>query len=292
MTCVAQLLRLCITQTGAGSALKEFALGDKTTNAFKILFLTLLLSYGGISHAQDAKKMVQRAVNTELAADAADHTCWIYHEVDRKPNDSVVQWVAETNKADLNRVLKKNGQPVPPQDQQKAVESFVHDSDAQAKERQDGQHDDDQATAMLKMLPDAFIWSVASKNAKTTTFHFRPDPKFQPPSREAKVFAAMEGEMTVDNQQQRIQELKGHLIHDVDFGGGLLGKLNQGGSFEVVRRQVGPKLWDITESHIHIEGHALIFKSISEEEDDVKTAWQREPNNVSLQQAASTVMKK
>lgn len=236
--------------------------------------------------------MVQRAVNTELAGDAADHSCWIFHEVDRKPKDSVVQWVAETNKGDVNRVLKKDGQPVSQQDQHKAVESFVQDPNAQAKERADGKHDDDQATAMLKMLPDAFIWTVTSKNAKTTTFHFKPDPKFQPPSREAKVFAAMEGEMTVDNQQQRIQELKGHLIHDVDFGGGILGQLNKGGSFEVIRRQVAPKLWDITESHIHIEGHALIFKSISEEEDDVKTSWQRLPNNVSLQQAASTVMKK
>jgi hypothetical protein len=278
---------LCITQNGA-----EFAPGEKVTKALKVLVLTLLLSRCGVLRAQNAKRMVQQAVNTEMAADQADHTCWTYHEVDRKPNDAVMQWVAQTNKGNVNRVLEKNGEQISLQDQRQAVESFVQDVDAQAKQRQDNQHDDDQATAMLKMLPDAFIWNVAVKNAKTTTFHFKPDPKFQPPSREAKVFASMEGEMTVDNRQHRIQELKGRLIHDVDFGFGLLGELNEGGTFDVKRRQIGPNIWNITESHIHIEGHALIFKTISEEEDDVKTLWQRQPDNVTLEQAAKAVMKK
>jgi hypothetical protein len=266
--------------------------GDKATNALKVVTFWLLLASCGVLRAQDAKQLVQQAVNTELAADTADHSCWIFHEIDRKPGKTVVQWVAQTSTADVTRVMVKNGRHIPVADQRKAVESFVHDSNAQAKVREDNQHDNDQAASMLKMLPEAFLWTMKGKNQKTTTFHFKPDPKFNPPSREAKVFAAMEGEMAVNNQQHRIQELKGHLIHDVDFGGGLFGKLNKGGSFDVQRRQVGPKIWDITASHIHIKGHALIFKTISEEEDDVKTSWQREPDKVSLQQAAQAVMKK
>lgn len=243
--------------------------------------------------AEDATKAaVQQAVNTELAADRADHTRWIFYEVDRKPSLSVEQWVAQTAKSDVTRVIKRNGHPIPLGQQRNTVEAFIHDSSAQAKQRQGGQHDDEQAEELLKLLPAAFVWTETGRNQQTTTYHFKPDPKFQPPDREARVFAAMEGNMTVDNGQHRIQELKGRLIRDVNFGWGFLGKLKAGGSFEVDRRQVGPGIWDITDTHIHIVGHALLFKSISEVEDDVKMGWQREPDNVTLEQAAAAVMKK
>lgn len=260
-------------------------------NLLKVLFVLLLVCPWCALQAQSAKQLVQRAVNAELAADRSDHSCWIYHEVDRKPGLNVEQWVAETNKGSVVRVIRRNGRAVPAGEQRRRVEAFIHSSSAQARQRQSNQHDDKEAESMLKTLPVAFTWTVTSHNQWTTTFFFKPDPSFHPPSRESRVFSAMEGEMTVNNEQQRIQELKGRLIRDVDFGWGLLGKLNAGGTFEVQRRQIGKDLWDITETHVHIQGHALIFKSISENEDDVKTSWQREPDNVTLQQAANAVLK-
>jgi len=59
------------------------------------------------AHGQDATQFVQQAVQTELKADAADHSHWLYFESDRKPDDSVKQWVAETGNGDLTRVLEK-----------------------------------------------------------------------------------------------------------------------------------------------------------------------------------------
>lgn len=252
----------------------------------------LLLVGCSVVRAQDAKSAVQRAVKNELAKDEADHSCWVFHEVDRKPGNSVVQWVAQTAKGDVTRVLTRNGRQIPEQQQKKSVEDFIHDSSAQARQVQAGKRDDNQATNMLKLLPVAFVWTQTSKNGETTTYHFKPDSGFRPPSREARVFSAMEGDMVVNNRDQRIQELKGRLIHDVNFGYGLLGKLQRGGSFEVERQTTGGGVWQITQSHIHIHGHALIFKTISEEEDDVKTSFTRESDNVTLQQAASALMSK
>jgi hypothetical protein len=253
---------------------------------------TILLLGCVVLRAQEPKQIVQQAVNTELAADRNDHSHWIFFEIDRQPKNSVQQWVAETGKGDVTRVLMRNGRPIPPAQQTQAIRKFIHDPNAQAKQRQASQHDDQQASAMSKLLPVAFVWTITSKNGQTTTLHFKPDPRFRPPSREARVFAAMEGDMTVDNPQHRIGELKGKLVNDVDFGWGLLGKLQKGGTFSVERRQIGPGIWDITESHIHIQGHALIFKSISEQEDDEKSSFSREPDDVTLEQVASAVMAK
>jgi len=259
----------------------------------KALVLALVLERCAIpAQAQEAKQIVQEAVDTELAADQNDHTCWIFHEVDRKPKNNVVQWVAQTHKGDVTRILARNNQQISKAQQKQNINKFIDDSSAQAKQRQDSENDDKQAASLLKLLPAAFVWTETGRNGSTTTLHFKPDSHFHPPSRQARVFSAMEGDMTVNNDHHRIQELKGRLTHNVDFGLGLLGRLNQGGTFAVERQDTGEGEWQITATHVHIQGHALIFKSISEQEDDQKTSFSREPDDVTMEQAASAIMNK
>jgi len=261
------------------------------TIKFIVFCLLLVLMCPGLQ-AQDAKQFVQQSVNSELEADRNDHSHWLFHEVDRKPGNNVTQWVAQTGKGDVKRVLVRNGQPVPEQQQKQEVDKFIHDTRAQAQQRQQGQQDDQQAERLLKLLPAAFIWTETSHNGETTTLHFKPDPHFNPPNREARVFSAMEGDMMVNTTQHRIQSLKGKLIRDVTFGWGLLGRLKQGGWFDVERQEIGKGIWQITWTQTHIQGRALLFKTISEIEDDEKTSFERLPDDVSLEQAASVVMAK
>jgi hypothetical protein len=162
----------------------------------------------------------------------------------------------------------------------------VHDTAQQAKQRKDGALDDKRAEDMLRLLPTAFLWSVKSDNGKTVTLGYVPDPKFVPPTMESRVFAAMAGEVVVDKQQHRIQTIKGKLVADVKFGWGLLGKMYEGGTFDVERRELAPGIWQITESHVHILGHALLFKNIGEQDDEVKSEFRRVPQETTLEQAA------
>jgi hypothetical protein len=254
------------------------------------LSLGLAVAALGQDAKQDAKQIVRQAVQTELAANRDDHSRWLYFEVDRKPKNSVTQWVAETSHGDLGRILEENSQKLSVANQQKKMDGFIRDSDEQARRRKAGRHDDDQATELLKLLPDAFVWTGTGSQGGRTTLHFQPDPKFHPPDREARVFASMEGDMTVDDAQHRIVSLKGRLIHDVKFGGGLFATLKAGGTFDVERRETGKAVWQITETHVHIEGHALLFKSISEQEDDVKTKFKALPDDISFEQAEKELL--
>jgi hypothetical protein len=240
--------------------------------------------------AQDPRTLVNQAVQTELAADAADHSRWLYFDVDRKPNSEVEQWVAETRGGDLNRVLENNGQKLTKTEQQNRMENFIRDRGAQAKQWKSGQHDDRQASEMLSMLPHAFIWTKTGTQGNTTILHFKPDPNFHPPTWESRVFAAMEGDMAVQNEQHRIVSLKGRMIHDVRFAGGLLGDLKAGGSFDVERRETGKGIWQITETHVHIQGHALLFKNISEEEDEEKSQFKQLPGDLSFSDAEKELL--
>ena len=49
-------------------------------------------------------------------------------------------------------------------------------------------------------------------------------------------------------------------MEDVTIGWGLLGRLREGGTFRVERSAGAPGLWQITETHVHIEGKVLFFK--------------------------------
>jgi hypothetical protein len=238
------------------------------------------------THAQE---LVRTAVQTELAADRNDHSRWQYRDLNRKPDGEALYQVVETDHGAIKKKLKQNGQPLTPE-QLKAedarIQSFVNDPAQQARQRKDGEQDDKRAETMLRLLPDAFLWTIKGDTPDAIALAFTPDPDFNAPSMEARVFSAMAGEIVVSKSQNRIQSIRGKLIHDVKFAWGLFGHLDEGGTFNVERRELSPSVWQIVESHVHIQGRALLFKNISEQEDEVKSDFRRTPPATTLEQAA------
>jgi hypothetical protein len=146
-------------------------------------------------------------------------------------------------------------------------------------------HDEHDATELMNLLPRAFVWKVESETPETFVLAFRPDPGFHPPDMESRVMGEMAGTLVVDKAQHRIKTMKGKLTEDINIGFGLLAKLHQGGTFNVERRQVAPGLWEITETHVHIEGRALFFKTIGQQQDEVKSDFTLVPLGTTLEQA-------
>lgn len=242
------------------------------------------------THAQqqDARSLVQSIVTNELRADANDHSHWMFRDVDKVRGKTTVKLVVQTPEGDLSKTLEMNGQPLTPQQQEadrQKMHQFVTDPVVRQKQKQSHEQDDRKAAAMTKMLPDAFLWTKTGESGDETTLDFKPNPKFNPPTREARVFAAMKGTMVVNTKQKRIKSLKGTLIRNVDFGFGLLGKLQKGGTFNVERQNIGEDVWEITSTHIHIHGHALIFKSIDEEQDEETSDYKPAPKSITLAEA-------
>jgi len=241
--------------------------------------------------SQDAKaqEMVRVAMKTELDASRDDHSHWEYKDTYRNAEGESIFRVVETAKGALKKKIEHNGRSLNDAElkqEDARIETFVHDPAQQAKQRKDGAQDDKRAEDMLRMLPDAFLWKVVNDSGEAVTLGFVPNPEFNPPTMESRVFASMAGEIVVDKDQHRIQTIKGKLTDDVKFGFGLFGRMKKGGTFEIERRELAPKIWQITESHVHIEGKALLFKTIGEQEDDVKSEFRRTPAETTLEQAA------
>jgi hypothetical protein len=262
-----------------------FALKRHTVRALAVFVLAYAAARGGQLVAQTnepaqrsdpaADHALRTAMDSELRAEKADKSLWKYTDMNQDPGKRTTSHAIETPQGELRRLVSVNGRPLTAEADQKErdrIRRFVSDPDAQAKAHRSDAHDDAQAEAFLKMLPDAFIWTQAGETPETVTLRYRPNPDFQPPSLEARVLAVMAGEMVIARQGNRIQSLSGKLTQDVKFLWGLVGKMNQGGTFDVERRQVAPGHWAITENHVHIGGHAL-FKSIGQNSDEVKTDW-------------------
>jgi hypothetical protein len=223
-----------------------------------------------------ALAVVKQAVAAELNAERTDKTPWEYRDHDVEPGKDAVYQVIETPKGDLRRLLELNGKVLSGSAAAREADrlrSFVNSPEEQARRQKAAESDGAQAREFLRSLPEAFVWTVVNETPQAVLLKFHPNPDFTPPDMQSRVLSVMAGQMLVARDGNRIQSLRGTLTDDVKFGFGLFGKIDRGGTFNVERRELAPGKWQITETHVHIGGRALLFKTIGQQEDEVKTEW-------------------
>jgi hypothetical protein len=258
--------------------------------AYPAVFAACILILGSaLLRAQSPKEIVQQAVKTEIAASRDDHSLWRFRQQEKVPVETL-SIVVETAKGSVRQKIEQNGRPLTAEQtaaEEKRIQSFLHDPEQQEKQRRDGEHDEQSAAKLLEILPEAFTWKVASETPELITLSFEPDSSFHPSDMEARVMSAMKGQLVVDRKQHRIRTIRGALAENVNIGYGLLGKLHQGGTFNVERRELSPGLWQIVETHVHIEGRALLFKTIGQQQDEINSDFTRVPDATTLEQAVA-----
>lgn len=227
----------------------------------------------------NAMNILQRALDEGFANDATDHSRWMYKDHDTQPGKDSIFDVVDVPGDSLRRCIWFNGSVVGEdgiQSESERIRKYIHDPSAQARNHKNNEHDDASAAAIMHRLPEAFIWSQKDENPEYIRLHYVPNPDFDASSMEAKVMSKMAGDLVIDRKANRIYSLSGRLTQDVKLGFGLV-RLKQGGTFDVERRDVGGGHWQIVEQHTHIDGHALLFKTINQQEDEVKTNFRPSP---------------
>jgi len=180
-----------------------------------------------------ANEFVRQLAANEIKAENQDHSHWAFRLQTEKAGREETDQLVETKDGNVQLPVSVNGRPLTAKQKQQAnlhLKKLVHNPDALRRSLREENEDTARTQNLLKLLPDAFIFSYDGPGAGyLVKVKFSPNPHFRPPSRDAQVFHAMEGEMTCDSRQLRLAEISGHLIHDVKFGGGLLGHLDKGG---------------------------------------------------------------
>lgn len=252
-----------------------------------------LLAAPRVMFGQSAEDVVRKVVGNELWYSDHDHARWMYEDDYKSPTKNLVKLVVQTPEGNLSEIIQNYGHMPAPQVHQAdltRMRKTVQDPSYRAQQRQNERHDDQQATNLLKMLPDAFIWRIDSRENGKIRLSYHPNPNFSPPSMASRVLASMSGTMVVNERQMRLEDLFGRLDKPVEFGWGLFGHLNAGGTFHVIRSEIAPNEWQITETHVHISGHALFFKNIGDQEDEVTRDYHRVSANVELEKAQQMLL--
>jgi len=245
-----------------------------------------------VSSAQD---LARKVVTNEARMSKEDQSLWSYQKTTRKAGGDEERAVIQTKHGDLDRLLLVNGKPLDAREQKQEsdrIKNQIHNPSEQRKLQERSQKDADQMTRILKVLPDALLFSYGERHDNSVQLLFKPNPKYHPTSRETHVLSTLAGEMWVDARQNRIEEVRGHVTREVRFGGGFAGHLDKGGTFQVKQTEVAPGHWEITMLDVHMKGKALLFKSISIQQSETRSHFQRVSDRLTLEQAAEMLSRR
>jgi hypothetical protein len=241
--------------------------------------------------AVDPQKIVRDASWNELHAHSSGHSfSYLQRKVD--PKGSQAKRIFETKDGDVTRLLEKDGKPLPPEEEQAEIDRLNHllnHPEVQQHRHKKEQEDSARGDEMVRMLPDAFLFTssgmVEGPNGPCYRLQFKPNPAFTPPDREGEVYHGMVGELWVDQGQLRLVKIDAHLISDVNFGWGVLGRLYKGGSILVENADVGLHHWETTHMKLKLQGKLLMMKSVDFSTTEDSSDFQVQPQELSYQEA-------
>lgn len=246
------------------------------------------------SNDPKARELVRKVVANELEQEARDKTHYMFRLKRVTPKGSSLKEIVQTDQGSVARTLLIDGK-APTEDQKRSEEEKItklaNDPDAQRQRMKREKEDENRAQIMVKALPNAFFYQEIGRDGDTIKLRFRPDPDYEPASREESVYTGMAGELWLNLPQQRLRKIDAHLFHDVDFGWGILGRLYRGGSFVVEQEQVDGNHWDTTVMKLDLTGKALIFKSLVYKEQEYESDFRRLPDHLTMVQGVEILKK-
>jgi hypothetical protein len=247
--------------------------------------------------AIDPAKIVRDASYNELHSTKPGRSfSYRQHKVD--PKGSTVKEIVETKDGDVARLIEKDGRPLPQEEEQAEIDrlnNLLAHPEIQEHRHKKEQEDSARGDEMVRMLPDAFLYTfdgmVEGPNGLCYRLQFKPNPAFTPPDREGEVYHGMVGELWVDQAQLRLVKIDAHLISDVNFGWGVLGRLYKGGSILVQNADVGLHHWETIHMKLNLQGKLLMLKSVDYSTTEDFSDFKVQPQELGYQEAIRLLQK-
>jgi membrane protein DedA with SNARE-associated domain len=284
---------------GLDSTVAQVAVTSCTVKRIRVMTTTLVvaavtaLGLGLDSAADDRNAHVtlpsspQQLVAVTIANELKHAAAGIhlaYTASERDANKNRTKRIVETPNGDVSLTIAEGGRPLSPEelrDEKLHVRKLLEDAAARAAHRKKQQRDDAEEQTLLRSIPDAFIFEYAGVRADVegdiVTVHFSPNPQFHPPSRESQVFQGMRGVMEISLPAARIVRIEGNIFQPVNFGWGILGRLNPGGRFLIEQAQVSNGRWEVTHTVLRFTGKVLLVKDLNIDEESHNTDFQAIP---------------
>ena len=280
----------------------------RTRRALRILPFALALTGLPWASAQQSKsespvEFVRKTVQNEVRP-SNERVKFMFVERKETPRGSQTKLLVETREAMAGMVIAVNDRPLNPEERQAEIariERFVKNPEELKKKIKDEKEDADRTARIMKALPDAFLYQpdgtevgkegLGKPGDELVRLKFRPNPRYNPPSRVELVLTGMEGTLLIDASQHRLARIDGKLVKEVGFGWGILGHLNPGGHFLVDQSDVGYSRWEVTHMDLAFTGKLLFFKSLNIKSNETYRNFRPAPPNLTFAQAVELLKK-
>ncbi|MFY9562297.1 MAG: hypothetical protein WAQ52_18860 [Terriglobales bacterium] len=221
-------------------------------------------------------ELVRRAVDNEVKAAKDDSARFMFRSTKTTPKGSVTKIYIETKQATAGMAVAYNGKPLTPEQRQAElarIERFIKNPEELGKKRRQEQQDAERTMRIVRAIPDAFLFEYAGEQLGSpgvgklgdplVVLQFRPNPRYQPPSRIEQVLTGMQGVVFLDAPRGRLASIDGTLFKEVGFGWGILGHLDKGGHFLVQQQEIADNYWAISSMDLNFSGRILLVKSFA-----------------------------
>lgn len=218
---------------------------------------------------EDSVALVRAASWNELHSSNAGHP--VRFRLRKQDEEgSTTKDIIETREGDIARLVAVNDKPLTPERaaaERERLDNLLAHPELQARRHKREQEDSNRSNEMVRLLPDAFLYTyrgiVSTPDGPAWRLSFVPNENFIPPDREAQVYHGMAGELWIDCEQKRMARLDAHLISDVNFGWGVIGRLYKGGTILVIQQDVGERHWEAIHLKLNLTGKILMVHSIT-----------------------------
>jgi hypothetical protein len=178
--------------------------------------------------------------------------------------------IVETKDGDVARLIAFDGKPLDAAANQAELDrlnNLLQHPELQQRRHRNEIKDAARVTRLMHMLPDALLYKfdgmVPCGLSQCYRLSFAPNPKFSPLDMEANIFRGVAGEVLIESTDERMTKIDARFIVDVDFGLGLLGKVNKGGHVVIEQTDIGGHNYQLTALRVNMTGKALLVKTLN-----------------------------
>ena len=186
-----------------------------------------------------------------------------------RPDRKEERQMLETDQLLLGRIVALDGQPLTSKEsaqEDRRLQRLIENPEELRDKQKDQQQEDQRIRKIISALPDGFLYEYGDlrqgPSGEVVILKFKPNPDFDPPSRETQAFLGMAGTMEISLPSRRLSGLHATLIQDVSFGWGILGKLNRGGELTIEQVPIEGGRWITRRMKLNFTGRVLVFKTL------------------------------
>jgi hypothetical protein len=241
---------------------------------------------------QSARQLIKDVIYNELQ-DRERDSFWEYRSHAISEKKDILREQVETAEGPVYRVLASHGQELEGAQavkEERRLADYVHDPAEVAKVRRSHESDEARLAHVMQLIPHAYVFEYeGATTGDRVRLRFAPNPAFVPASYEDRILYGLGGEMVVDQRLKRMISMDGTIRRRIDFGYGLLGSVEPGGTFEIHRTQVSPTHWKTDLVNVHVQGKIFLFSDISKNQEETRWGFTAVPQDISLEQARETL---